>query len=137
MDGVTAFVNGLHWILNYLITSAVLGIVGLTAMAFSAVFGYSKRQNIFKSLILAVTGTLLLIPAMIVGIIYSVGFILNIISNISVGLWEGIQWQWLPLVILGLALPVCVVVYDIKVIRKFIKSRNNKPTEEQKKRSDL
>jgi hypothetical protein len=126
MNGVTAFANGLHWILNYLIASAVLGIIGLTAMTFSVIFRYSKRQDIVKSFILAVIGTVLLIPAIIVGAIFSAAFVLNTITSYGI-----IEWRHLPFAILGIALPVLVIVYDIKVIVKYIKQKKNIPTEEQ------
>ena len=137
MNGVIAFVNGLHWILNYLIASAVLAAGGLAVMALSAVFRYSKRHDAVKSFIFMVIGTVLLIPAIIVGVIFSIGYILNIIaSNIIVSAGV-IQWHLILLAILGIALPVFIIVYDIKVIINFIcekkmKTRDQYKTEEQK-----
>ena len=100
MDGVSAFVNGLHWAINGL----VLGIAGIIVMSVSVAIYFSFRPVKRAVPVLAVIGSVLLLPAIY---IFSIG---SLTSNI--GIFVGI---------IVFALTALILFYDITVIRKFIK----------------
>lgn len=110
MDGVSAFAHGLHTFLILLMGSVVLGVVGIVVTALSVANFYVKKRYT-KSLILAATGTVLLIPAIMIGIIFIVSFIEQCLHGL-------LQWQRFPIAVIISATIVYVIVYDIKVVRK-------------------
>ncbi len=102
MDGVSAFVNGLHWAINGLI----LGIIGIIVMSVSVTLYFSLKQVRLPTLILAVIGTVTLLPAIY---IYSVGSLTSSIG-VAVGIFSS-------------AIILLILIYDVVVIRKFIKQK--------------
>ena len=109
MDGISAFVNGLH----LAIMGLALGIIGIILMSVSVTFYFSLKQVRLSTLILTAAGTVSLLSAVC---IYSKGSPAS-----SIGVVIGIFFS---------AIILLILFYDVMVIRKFIKQKN-KPTEEQ------
>lgn len=108
MDGVSAFVTGLWQVF----TGLAAGIVGIIAMSVSLVLYFSVKPVRLSVPLLAVLGTLLLLPA---GIMTGT-------ELLSFGIVTGIIFTILAALIL---------FYDIIVIRKYIIQKKNKPTTEE------
>ena len=113
MDGVTAFVNGLHWFINGL----VAGIAGSIVLSVSLVLYFSCKSVKPAVPVTAVIGTLLLLIA--VSVFGLSGFTGGTPGGIVIG-------------IISLTLTVLIIFYDILVIAKYIRQKKNKPTEEQR-----
>lgn len=100
MDGVSAFVNGLHWFINGL----VAGIAGIIVLSVSLVLYFSCRLVKPIVPVTAVIGTLLLlIPISVFGL---TGFIESTPGGIVIG-------------IISLILTALIIFYDIKAVKKY------------------
>lgn len=113
MDGVSAFVNGLHWFINGL----VAGLTGVIVLCVSLTLYFSNKSVKPAVPVTAVTGTILFMIA--VSVFGLSGFTGGNAGGIVIG-------------IISLILTALIVFYDIKVIAKFLKQKKNKLTEEQK-----
>ncbi len=112
MDGVSAFVNGLHWFINGL----VAGISGFIVISVSLTLYFSLKPVRPAVPVTAVIGTILLFIA--IPVFGLTGFIRGTAGGIVIG-------------IISLVLTALIIFYDIIVIRKYIIQKKNKPTEEQ------
>ncbi|MBP3858016.1 MAG: hypothetical protein IK990_20630 [Ruminiclostridium sp.] len=108
MDGVSAFVTGL-W---QFFTGLAAGIAGIIAMSVSLVLYFSEKHVRLSVPILAVLGTLLLLPA---GLMFGTYLV-------SLGIVTGI---------IITVLTALIIFYDIIVIRKYIIQKKTKSMEEQ------
>lgn len=109
MNGVSAFVTGMWQVF----TGLAAGVAGIIAISVSLVLFFSAKSVRLSVPLLAVLGTLLLLPA---GLMCGAELLA---SSIVTG-------------IIFITLTVLIIFYDILVIRKFIKQKKNKPTEEQR-----
>ena len=109
MDGVSAFVTGMWKVF----TGLAAGVAGIIAISVSLVLFFSEKRVRLSVPILAVLGTLLLLPA---GLMFGAAFLaLSVVTGI-----------------IFTALAALVVFYDILVIAKYINQKKNRSTEEQK-----
>ncbi len=109
MDGVSAFVTGM-W---QFFTGLAAGVAGIIAISVSLVLFFSEKRMRLSVPILAVLGTLLLLP---VGLMFGAAFLaLSVVTGIIVTV-----------------LTALIIFYDIIVIAKYINQKKNRSTEEQK-----
>lgn len=113
MDGVSAFVNGLHWFVNGLVS----GIAGIIVMSVSLTLFFSYKPVRPAVPVTAVIGTILLMIT--ISVFGLTGFVGGTVGGIVIG-------------IISLILTVLIIFYDIKVITKFLKQKKNNSSEEQK-----
>lgn len=118
MDGVSAFVNGLHWFINVL----AAGFAGIIVMSVSAVLFFSHKPVRLAVPVLAVIGTILLLPA-------ASAFV---VSGFKEGTVRGIVTG-----VIFLILAALIVFYDITVIRKYLKQKKNTVPSEKTDRTGL
>lgn len=104
MDGVSAFVNGLHWFINGL----VAGLAGVIVISVSLTLFFSNKSVKPAVPVTAVIGTILLLIA--VSVFGLSGFTGGTVGGIVIG-------------IVSLILTALIIFYDITVIKKYIRQK--------------